>query len=299
MTARVITTLAEAQSLDLAAIPARREPTAILMCPPDYFEVKDVKNAFMEGNIGRIDKTAARQQWDELKAAFERLGKQVFVIEAAPDLEDMVFSANQVLPGLDSEGRPYVVLSLMRHESRRKEVAHYRKWFESRGYRIIEFSRDDILFEGQGDTLWHPGKQLLWGGHGHRTSLEAYQDLSEMLNVPVIALHLHTQEFYHLDTCFCLLDSNSVLVYSEAFTPEGMKLIRHFFPRVIEANQRDAGMAFACNALVLDDKYVVIQRGANDTVKKLSAAGFEIVEVETSEYIKSGGSVFCMKMMIY
>lgn len=299
MEAKVVTTLTEAQSLDLARIPARREPQEVLMCPPDYFAVIDVKNAFMEGNIGKVDAAAARQQWQDLRAAFERVGKKVHVIEAAEGLEDMVFSANQVLPGLDADGQPYVLLSHMRHESRRKEVQHYRRWFEARGYRVLELDRKDVLFEGQGDAIWHPGKQLLWGGYGHRTSLDAYREISAKLNVPVIALELHTEEFYHLDTCFCVLDDTTALIYGEAFTPEGLKLIKHFFPRIIESSDKDAHTAFACNAHALDNKYVVIQQGADETVKRLRAAGFEVIEVETGEFIKSGGSVFCMKMMIY
>src|SRR5438105_1871825 len=148
MAGRVITTLAEAQTIDLDRIPDRREPQKILMCPPVFFEVKDVKNAFMEGNVGKVDQKAASKQWEELRTAFERLGKEVLIIEPGPGLEDMVFSANQVLPGLDTEGRPYVLLSCMRHESRKKEVDYYRRWFEARGYRILELDRRDLLFEG-------------------------------------------------------------------------------------------------------------------------------------------------------
>lgn len=296
---QVITTIAQAQALDLATVPARSEPQRILMCPPDYFEVKDVKNAFMKGHIGTVNRAAAHQQWNELRATFERLGKPVFVLDPVPYLEDMVFSANQVLPGMDADGQPYVVLSRMRHESRKKEVAFYRTWFEQHGYRIIELEGEDILFEGQGDAIWHPGKQLLWGGYGHRTSLEAYQEISSKLKVPLIALKLPTEEFYHLDTCFCVLDERSILIYSQAFTCEGLALIRHFFPQVIEVSTQEAHATFACNALALDHRYVVIQHGAEETIQKLRAAGFEPVEVETNEFIKSGGSVFCMKMMVY
>jgi N-dimethylarginine dimethylaminohydrolase len=299
MAAKLITTVSEAAELNLADLPARREPQEILMCPPDYFTVIDVKNAFMEGNIGKVDRNAALREWQQLREAYERLGHKVNVIEAAPELEDMVFAANQVLPGLDAEGRPYVLLSNMRHESRRQEVPYYRQWFEARGYRVLELDRKDVLFEGQGDAIWHPGKQLLWGGYGHRTSLEAYQEISAKLAVPIIALELPTAEFYHLDTCFCVLDERSALVYSEAFSPAGLKLIHHYFPRVIEASERDAHQAFACNAHVLDNKHVVIQRGADETKQRLAEAGFNVVEVETGEFIKSGGSVFCLKMMIY
>lgn len=293
----VITDLATAKTIDLRKIPERLEPQSILMCPPTYFEVKDIKNSFMQGNLGKVDIESARRQWEDLRDTFIKLGKEVFIIDAVPELEDMVFAANQVLPGFNKT--PYVLLSHMRHASRKKEVPYYQDWFKKRGYEILELDSQDLLFEGQGDAIWHPAKQMLWGGYGHRTSLDAYQEIAAKLDVPVIALELHTNDFYHLDTCFCVLDPNTVLIYSEAFTKEGLKLIHHFFPRVMEVPTEDAYKTFACNALCVDYEHVVIQRGAEATNEKLYHAGFEVIEVDTSEFIKSGGSVFCLKMMVY
>ncbi len=293
----VITNLEAAKTIDLRKILDRPEPQSILMCPPTYFEVKDVKNSFMQDNLGKVNIESARRQWEDLRDTFIKLGKQVFIIDAVPELEDMVFSANQVLPGFNKT--PYVLLSHMRHTSRKKEVLYYQDWFKKKGYEILELDSQDLLFEGQGDAIWHPAKQMLWGGYGHRTSLAAYQEIAVKLSVPVIALELHTSDFYHLDTCFCVLDPNTVLIYSEAFTKEGLKLIHHFFPRVMEVPAEDAYKTFACNALSLNYKHVVIQQGAKATNEKLYHAGFEVVEVDTSEFIKSGGSVFCLKMMVY
>lgn len=296
---QVIKTLEEAEKIDIAQLPSRKEPQKVLMCPPNYFEVKDIKNAFMEGNLGKVDFQLAKKQWQDLKATFQSLGKEVNTIEPVPELEDMVFTANQVLPGLDSQDKPYVLLSHMRYKSRQKEVPYFRHWFESHGYQVLELENKEVLFEGQGDAIWHPGKKMLWGGYGHRTSLEAYSEIAKKLEVPIIALELPTNNFYHLDTCFSVLDPQTILIYSEAFTSTGLKLIRRFFPKVIEATSKDACQSFACNAHVFDYKSVVIQKGAIETINKLKEAGFEVVECDTSEFIKSGGSIFCLKMMIY
>jgi N-dimethylarginine dimethylaminohydrolase len=297
--ARVIHDRAELARLDLAALPARPEPQRVLMCTPDHFDVVDVKNPYMAGNIGRVDRARARAQWRELAAVFRRLGHEVVTIAGQPGLEDMVFSANQTLPGMDPDGRPYVVLSYMRHESRRREVPHYRAWFAERGYAIRELGAEAGFFEGQGDAIWHPGKQLLWGGHGPRTSYRAYAELASLLDVPVIELELVHPAFYHLDTCFCALSPEAALAYPAAFDDESLALLRAAFPRLIEVGEHDAGACFACNAHCLDGRTVVLQRGAAQTVAALRAAGFETVEVETGEFLKSGGSVFCLKMMVY
>ena len=46
-------------------------------------------------------------------------------------------------------------------------------------------------------------------------------------------------------------------------------------------------------------KVAVLQKGSVQAIEALKAEGYEIEEIETSAFMKSGGSVFCMKMMIY
>lgn len=298
--ARVMRSTEEMAALfDGGAVPSRPEPQRVLMCPPDYFDVIDVKNAFMEGHVGTVDRATARVQWESLGCAFEAAGHEVVTLPAVEGCEDMVFTANQVLPGMDADGRPYVVLSHMRHPSRQREVPYFRDWFESYGYRIAELPESIPFFEGQGDAIWHPGQRLLWGGYGQRTAVEAYSALAELLDVPVAVLELVHPSFYHLDTAFCALAGDAALVFPGAFSAEGMQQLKLGFRRVIEVPEEEASTGFACNAHAFDGRTVVIQRGSPRTVAALAENGFDVVEVETGEFIKSGGSVFCMKMMIY
>jgi len=299
VTSRLIRTVAELERLDLAKLPDRSEPRRVLMCTPEYFEVVDVKNPFMEGNVGRVDKQCALAEWEALRRTYEAIGHEVLTIPGAEGLEDMVFAANQVLPGLRADGRPFVLLSRMRYPSRRREVPIYRAWFEHRGYDILELSEEAGYFEGQGDAIWHPGKQMLWGGYGWRTSLRAYAEISDILCVPAITLALVHPSFYHLDTCFCVLSSEAALYFPGAFDAEGRALLTRMFPRLIEVSEGEATQSLACNAHALDGNTVILQRGAVETVARLRAEGFRAVEVETDEFLKSGGSVFCMKAMIY
>jgi hypothetical protein len=43
-------------------VAAREEPRKILMAHPEYFDIVDVKNVHMEGNIGSLDKLLAIKQ---------------------------------------------------------------------------------------------------------------------------------------------------------------------------------------------------------------------------------------------
>lgn len=300
---RPVNRVSEVQQLSIGDFARRIEPGTILMCEPTFFTVQDVKNPFMEGKVGTIDKSQARAQWEALKKTFEKLGYPVKVVEPQPDLEDMVFTANQVLPGLGEDGRPFVLLGEMKHPSRQREVPWFRKWFMANGYRVITLG-DGIgdgatspRFEGQGDALWHPGRRLLWGGHGFRTEEAAYDVVLNLLKVPIVKLKLINEAFYHLDTCFAPLDQDTVMVYPPAFDADGLNLIRHFFKNVIEVGDHDANN-FACNAVALGKK-VILQKDSPALVDRLRQDGFDPIEVETGEFMKSGGSVFCLKMMIH
>lgn len=272
-------------------------PRGVLLCPPEHFDVIDVKNPYMEGQVGRVDRSLARRQWEALRAAFEGIGLEVHLIQPVPGCEDMVFTANQTFVGLDAEGRRTCVPSHMRHESRRREVPAFVDWFRARGYRIAAIEAS--LFEGGGDAIWHPGRALLWGGHGHRTTPEAYPALARVFGAEVETLELATEGFYHLDTCFCPLDAKTVLLFPGAFTPEGLRRIRRAFPRVVEVGEAEARDGMACNAAAFFGTHVVLQRGSRETNRRLVEMGYEVVEVETGEFLKSGGSVFCMKQFVY
>jgi len=297
---RCVRTVDEASDLRLADLPDRREMDALLMCEPTYFEVRDEKNPFMAGNVGSVNRKEAYRQWQALKRRFEELNFPIDVLPGEPELEDMVFAANQVLVGEDADGQRYVVPARMRHRSRQNEVPYYRRWFAAHGYRILELPEDEggpVYFEGHGDAIWHPGKRLIWGGWGQRSELRAHVLLAELLDLPVIALNLPNPKFYHLDTAFCPLDVESAAVFPGAFDQAGMALIRRYFGNLIEVSESEA-FNFACNALALGRK-VIIERGSKEVCRRLRELRFEPCEVETGEFMKSGGSVFCLKSQHY
>ncbi|MEX2402065.1 MAG: arginine deiminase-related protein [Rhodothermales bacterium] len=276
-------------------------PGNVLMTTPAYFDVQYVINPHMVGHIGDVDGAAAQRQWLRLRRAYDDLGFAVHVLDGVEGLSDMVFCANQTLP-VPARGShaPRVVMSRMHAVERRGEVPHFEAFFRKAGYAVVHLP-DAVEgdFEGMGDGIWHVGRRLLWGGYGIRSDRSVYDAISEMLDVPVIVLRLVDDDFYHLDTCFCTLDERTVLIYPGAFDDAGIDLIRTAFDRVIEAPDKEARRMLACNAHCPDEHHVLIQSGSSVTVNRLRRAGFEPVEVDTSEFLKAGGSVFCMKQMFW
>lgn len=282
---------------DLPTMPA---PNRVLMVKPTYFDVEYVINPHMKDHVGRVDKIQAKNEWEHLKDGYEELGFDVHVIDGEKGLPDMVFCANQSLPYIDEDGNRKVIMSIMHSDQRKDEVSYVEKFYKDLGYEILYLNQDLVDdYEGMGDGLWHYKRRLLWGGYGYRSSIKAYEQISEKLDVPVVTLELKDESFYHLDTCLSVLNENTALIYTDAFTNEGLEMIHKLFDAVIEASSYEAEKLFAVNASCPDGKNVFIQQGCTDVNQKLRDKNFSVHEFSTYEYIKSGGSVFCMKMMLW
>lgn len=268
----------------------------ILMCPPTYYTVRDVKNPFMQ-SVQPVDADRAAFQWQLLRENFERAGVETVTIDPVEDLEDMVFAANQVFVGSGTRHARFILPSRMRHASREREVPYYVAWFTRRGYRIIdpELSAGEFL-EGHGDLIVHPGSARVWAGFGFRSTragIERFAHAVEPEGITVAPLELTDPTFYHLDTCFAPLNDAAAIVYPEAFAADSLALLRRSWPYLYEAPRADA-LRFACNGLAVNGRYVV-SHASPWLEGVLAREGLRPALVDTSEFEKAGGSVFCMK----
>lgn len=276
--------------------PRTRGYDGVLVCPPDHFEVVDAKNAFMVGQQGRVDARRARAQWDALGEAYRALGRRVEVVDARPGCEDMVFTANVacVLPA-DTDG-PQAVRSRMRHPSREREVEPVARWLDARGLRPRPLPAGAGVLEGHGDVLVVPGRALVLAGHGGRTERTAVAALAAQVRWPVVPIGLLGTVFYHLDTALALLDEETILWHPPAFTRAGRAALETLFPRRIASDPEEAEHALACNAHGLGDGRVLVPAQAARTAQALADAGLLPHAVDVSEFHRSGGSVFCLKL---
>lgn len=275
----------------------------ILMAAPSAFDVCYEINPFMkqqDGQLNQVDPKVANTQWESLKSTYEKIGLKVDVIDGPNGLPDFVFCANQSFPFQNPvTGVSEVVMSRMFAEQRRNEVQYFEAWYTAQGYKTHTIQDSNLSFEGNGDAILSKKHNLVFGGYGPRTNKDAYSELAERFGLDTIQLNLVTDEFYHLDTCFFVLDNETAAFYPGAFDDEGQKLIRAYFDRVIEVDYNEARNHFACNAHCPDGKNVILHPGSEKLVENLKALDYLTHEVDTSEFMKAGGSVFCMKMEIF
>jgi len=287
-------------------IAERPEPLKVLLVSPEYFDIVDVKNAHMEGNAGKTDKKKAHAQWNDLLQYYFNLKargilQDVKVITGAESCEDMVFAANQSFPWLTEDGERMVMMSRMKHSSRQREISYFESFYQGLGYMVLPPPGNHVV-EGMGDLIPVPGKRLLLGGYGHRTEVDALREAARLLQVPVIGLELTDDRFYHLDTCCIPVDKDTVLYCADAFGTDGLRILGKLFKNHIRIPTSEATAYFSLNAHYIPSslkKVAVMEKGSAFTYMAFRNLGVEVMETETSEFMKSGGSVFCMKMMYY
>jgi N-dimethylarginine dimethylaminohydrolase len=246
-----------------------------------------------------VDLIKARQQWEALCAALELAGCEVETIDPVSGLEDMVFAANQVFVGFSRKIGKFVVPSRMVHASRQREVQFYLDWFRQRGFKALDLNLDGDHLEGHGDLLWHPDWTRIYAGHGFRSThggVETFAVAMAELGIPVIPLQLVDPYCYHLDTCLCPLNSEAALIYPGAYDNESLHTLRGFWKRLHELTA-DEAHKFMGNGIAVNSTYLTPYLTPH-LESILLQENLSPVVIGTSEFEKSGGSLFCMKCFL-
>ena len=237
-----------------------------------------------------MDQAKAQVQWSTLKSAIEKEGVQVLVLDPVPDLPDMVFVCNSGIV-LDKN----VYLSKFKHKERTGEQEHYLKWFESQNYNTL--GRDySEFFEGGGDACFSD-YNTLWAGYGARSSKSVYEKIKQLGNFDVVICDLVDPKFYHLDTCFCPVGQHSALWYPPAFSPSTQNEIKKRLPDAIEVSAEEA-KNFVCNAINIRNTVISPIGVSEKTKENLAKIGYSVVEVDMSEFMKSGGACQCLVLKL-
>jgi N-dimethylarginine dimethylaminohydrolase len=294
----------ELRGLSVADLPSRPTHATAALVDPAFFDLVYDINPHMDGEV---DSERARRQWEELRTVYERQAPDVRVldpaavwdrvgteVEVSPPSErpDMVFVANHALPAPEGDR---LVLARMATPERAGEPAYFEAWARQQGYAVEP--APTARFEGAGDAIWHPGRRLLWGGHGVRTDRQAYDELADRLDSAVVPLELVDERYFHLDLCLLPLSETEALVQPDAFTGRALDSLDAVFESIIEAPADESLDSFAVNGEVIDDT-VVAGSGAPETASRLETAGYDVVSVETGEFRKAGGSVGCLTLWL-
>lgn len=258
---------------------------ALLLCAPDYYDIEYVINPWMELHDG-VDRDAARRQWEALHDKFTELNVRIELIEPRQGLPDMVFTGD----GGAVYGDTFVV-SNFRYPERQPEAAHFRKWFETRGY-TIETLPEEIVFEGLGDVSINSGLGV--AAYGPRTSKDAISYIKGIFSEIewLASLELVDPRFFHIGVSLQLVDERTGIYVPEAFSAESRESIKRLPQTMIPVSVEDANR-FAVNAVVIG-RDLVTNYCSPELRDDLERRDFNVHEVDVTEFVKSGGGTRCL-----
>ncbi len=284
------TLLVTPSQIDSTSTPHFNRP-AYLMCSPQWYDVDYVINPWMAGNVHRSSRDLAFEQWKALYRSLQAVA-DVRLLHPEKGCPDMVFVGHTALVASG-----VAALSSFAHPQRRRETQPLSRWFREAGFLLWE-TQPQTPFEGEGDALFSSDGLRLWAAHGLRTCRSAHRHVADAWHVPVTSLQLTDPRFYHLDTCFAPLAGDSLMYFPGAFHPDSLALIESAYPaeRRIAVSEADA-TRFACNAINIGHTLLVNQI-SDDLAAVLDERGFDVRQLDLSEFVKSGGAAKALALRL-
>jgi len=265
----------------------------VLMCPPKYYNVLYYQmNHFMKLKHN-VNKGLATYQWQQLYNTLYTIGVDIKLIEPRNILSEMVFCSNSSFIYNNK-----AIISNYTAPPRRFEMIYYDDFYKSLGYDTYKMKR---YFEGTGDAIFSHNKTQLWVGESSRTCFNAYYELVNFLNkensINYNHIKLEHTPFYQLDTCFCPINDNIIMLYEPAFSRDALKTIYNIYneDESIKLDEEDA-FNLVCNSIVLEYKYfdtlrvcIISHKLSNKLKQTLINKEIGFIENNVSEFILGGG----------
>lgn len=172
------------------------------------------------------------------------------------------------------------------YPQRQPEGPAYMEWFRANGFDVRV---PEEVNEGEGDFLL-VGERIL-AGTGFRSASDSHAEVAHVFGREVVTLELVNPLFYHLDTAIAVLGDSTIAYLPSAFSDEGNRTLREFYPDAILVAEADAAV-LGLNSFS-DGLHVVIASRATGFERQLRERGYEPISVDLSELLLGGGGVKC------
>ncbi len=186
---------------------------------------------------------------------------------------------------------PIIFVAEMSHKIRQGEEDLLKSWLQDQ--KISYYNLLGDMIEG-GDVIID-GKTL-FVGISNRTNENAIRHLQKILpDYEVIAVPF-TEKYLHLDCVFNIISPTEALCYPKAFTKKEYELLSERY-QLIEVSDEEQ-FTLGTNVLSVGNKTLFSLPVNKEVNKVLRERGYNVIEVDITEIIKSGGSFRCCTLPI-
>ena len=232
-----------------------------------------------EANLGKPNYKLAFDQHEQYILALESCGLKVKILEADERYPDSCFIEDVALC------TPHcVVITNPGADSRKGEVNAMPEIMQ-RFYSNIEHIHEPGTLDA-GDVMM-VGDHYFIGLSGRTNEAGANQLISILEKYQMQGSIVTLEKVLHLKTGVAYLEDNTLVACGEFVTkPEFKKF------KILEIPEEES---YAANCIRVNDK-VIIPAGFPKTKNIISSAGFEVIEVDVSEFQKLDGGLSCLSL---
>jgi N-dimethylarginine dimethylaminohydrolase len=259
----------------------------VILCQPQYMTIRDVINETQKHfqNEG-IHIERALEQHDNFVQTLRSHGIEVILIPYHKKYPEQVFTRD-----IGFTLGETVFVADMASDVRKGEENVLRQWLEDEGFSYYNIVGDHI----EGGDVIIDGKTI-YVGLSNRTNQKAADHLQRLLSNFEVKAIPFKERYLHLDCVFNVVSPEIALIYPEALTEEDIKLFSSRY-ELIEVSKEEQ-FTLGTNVLSIGNKRILSLPVNKNVNKQLRDRGFEVIEVDITEIIKSGGSFRCCTLPI-
>jgi len=260
----------------------------VILCQPEYMTIRDVINEtqkhFKDEGI-HIDR--ALEQHNELVNTLRSYDIDVILLPYHKKYPEQVFTRD-----IGFTLGETIFVADMASDVRKGEDDVLKQWLEDEGISYYNIIGDQI--EG-GDVIID--QDTIYIGLSNRTNQEAIDHLQELLNKQFEVITIDFQEkFLHLDCVFNVISPNVALIYPKALKKEDIERFKSRY-ELIEVSDEEQ-FTLGTNVLAIGNNRILSLPVNKEVNQQLRNHHFEVIEVDITEIIKSGGSFRCCTLPI-
>lgn len=259
----------------------------VILCQPQYMTIREVINETQkEFKDEGIHIKRALEQHREFVRTLEANGIEVVLLPYHKKFPEQVFTRD-----IGFTLGQTIFVAKMAHDVRIGEEAVLKQWLDDEEMSYFNLAEDRI--EG-GDVIIDG--ETIYVGLSNRTHQEAVEHLQGLLIQYDVKAIPFKEKYLHLDCVFNVISPDTALIYRPALTEEDIHLFSSRY-ELIEVSEEEQ-FTLGTNVLCIGNKKILSLPINKQVNHNLRNRGFEVIEVDISEIIKSGGSFRCCTLPI-
>ncbi|MUK87748.1 hypothetical protein GMD78_04945 [Ornithinibacillus sp. L9] len=254
----------------------------VILCEPQYMTTRQViHDSSQQFNDVKGHVNLALKQHRKFVDALNRHGIEPIMLPYHKEFPEQVFTRDIGF----TLGQTLFVAE-MAHDVRKGEENILKFWLKDEEISYYNLIGDKI--EG-GDVIID--RDTIYIGISNRTNQAAIDHIQSLLGQYDVKAIPFKQKYLHLDCVFNILSPKVAIIYPEALTKEDIQLFSSRY-ELIEVSYEEQH-ALATNVLSIGNRKVFSLPMNKDVNNQMCNKGFEVIEVDISEIVKSGGSFRC------